>query len=231
MENYVLIPELIPIREHTFKILDKNSNVNTYTNINKLDRIEKNIKEIKKLKKNSSKIKDRDDRGIQTLFHTTSKNHYTLKEMADSKARIMIMVNSVILSLFIGGIINKSSIELTSYIPAIVFSITNLILIFFAITSIIPNKTQGYFTKEEIRTKKGDLLYFGDFHNMHYHDFEWGFLQMLNDKDHLYTSIVHDFYYQGHTLHKKYTYIRISLFAFLFGLGLTILTHLFFNNY
>lgn len=187
--------------------------------------------EIKKLKKDLSKIKNRDDRGIQTLFRTTSKNHYTLNEMVDGKAKIMITINSIILSLFLGGLINESDSQLIGYIPTFVFSIANLISITFAIISITPNKTQGNFTEEEIRGKKGNLLFFGNFHNMHYRDFEWGFLQMLQDKDYLYTSMIRDFYYQGQTLHKKYSYIRISLFAFLLGLGLAILTHIIFKNY
>jgi hypothetical protein len=187
-------------------------------------------KEIKKLKKDLSKIKDRDDRGIQTLFRTTSKNHYTLNEMVDRKAKIMITVNSIILSLFLGGVIGELSSGLNVYIPILIFSIANLISITFAIISIMPNKTQGNFTEEEVRSKKGNLLYFGNFYNMHYRDFEWGFLQMLNDKDYLYTSMIRDIYYQGQILHKKYTYIRISLFTFLLGLGLSIVTHLFFIN-
>lgn len=181
--------------------------------------------EIKKLKKYLRKTKDRDDRGIQTLFRNTSRNHYTLNRMVDGKAKIMITINSIILSLILGGIIGKSSSEITSYIPSIIFAIANLISITFAIISIAPNKTQGNFTVEEIRNKKGNLLYFGNFHNMHYRDFEWAFLQMLSDKNYLYTSMIRDFYYQGQTLQKKYIHIRISLFSFLFGLAITILFH------
>lgn len=187
-------------------------------------------KEIKKLKKDFKKVKGRDDRGIQTLFRTTSKNHYTLNEMVDRKAKIMITVNSIILSLFLGGIIGKLNSGIAVNIPIFIFSISNLISIIFAIISIMPNKTQGDFTEEEVRSKKGNLLYFGNFHNMHYRDFEWGFLQMLNDKDYLYTSMIRDIYYQGQILHKKYTYIRISLFTFLLGLVLAIITHLFIIN-
>ncbi|MBC7904118.1 MAG: HD domain-containing protein, partial [Gemmatimonadaceae bacterium] len=36
-------------------------------------------------------------RGIETMFRTTSANHFTLSSMADSKANIMISVNSIII--------------------------------------------------------------------------------------------------------------------------------------
>ena len=181
--------------------------------------------EIKKLKKDISKIKGRDDRGIQTLFRNTSRNHYTLNKMVDGKARIMITINSIILSLILGGIIGKSSNEVVLNIPSIIFAVTNLISIAFAIISITPNKTQGNFTEEDIRSKKGNLLYFGNFHNMHYRDFEWAFLQLLQDKDYLYTSMIKDFYYQGQILQVKNKLIRISLYSFLIGLVVAIVSH------
>lgn len=181
--------------------------------------------EIKKLKKDIGKIKGRDDRGIQTLFRNTSRNHYTLNKMVDGKARIMITINSIILSLILGGIIGKSSNEVVLNIPSIIFAVTNLISIAFAIISIMPNKTQGNFTEEDIRSKKGNLLYFGNFHNMHYRDFEWAFLQLLQDKDYLYSSMIRDFYYQGQILHVKNKLIRISLYTFLLGLVAAIASH------
>jgi len=181
--------------------------------------------EIKKLKKDIGKIKGRDDRGIQTLFRNTSRNHYTLNKMVDGKARIMITINSIILSLILGGIIGKTSNEVVLNIPSIIFAVTNLISIAFAIISITPNKTQGNFTEEDIRSKKGNLLYFGNFHNMHYRDFEWAFLQLLQDKDYLYTSMIKDFYYQGQILQVKNKLIRISLYSFLIGLVAAIASH------
>jgi len=181
--------------------------------------------EIQKLKGDLIKAKNKDYRGIQTLFRNTSRNHYTLNTMVDAKAKIMITINSIILSLILGGVIGKSTSEISGYIPFVIFALVNLVSVTFAILSIAPNKTQGNFTEEEIRNKKGNLLYFGNFFNMHYRDFEWAFLQMLNDKDYLYTSMIRDYYYQGQILQKKYFYIRISLYTFLFGLGLAILSH------
>lgn len=180
--------------------------------------------EIKSLKKGLTKIKGRDDRGIQTLFRTTSKNHYTLNRMVDGKASIMITVNSILLSLALGGVLGKFDEGSPDNIPTIIFSISNVISIIFAILSITPNRTQGNFTENEIRGKKGNLLYYGNFFKMHYRDFEWAFLQILQDKDYLYTSMIRDYYYQAQVLNKKSATIRISLFTFLFGIALTILS-------
>lgn len=179
--------------------------------------------EIKKLKNGLKKINNRDDRGIQTLFRNTSKNHYKINQMVDGKARIMITVVSILLSLVAGGVIGRLDEGFPNSIPAYIFIISNLLSIGFAIIAITPNRTQGNFTEEEVRSKKGNLLYFGNFHNMHYRDFEWAFLQMLQDKDYLYSSMIRDIYYQGQVLHRKSSYIRVSLFSFLAGLVLSLL--------
>ena len=174
-------------------------------------------KEMKKLKKNLQNVKKRDDRGIQTLLRTTLRNHYTLNQMIDRKANIMITVNSIILSLLLGGVISDPIDDLYRVISLLVLTLTCIASIFFSILSIRPNKTQGDFTEEEIRDRKGNLLYFGNFHNMHIRDFEWAFMQMINNGEHLYEAMIRDYYYLGVTLSKKYNHLRKSLNIFLFG--------------
>ncbi len=175
--------------------------------------------ELKRLRKNLSSMRGRDARGIQTLFRTTSHNHYTLNEMVDRKANIMITVNSIILSVVIGGFVRFADTEMHGlFIAAQVLSVASFLSIVFAIISITPNRTQGRFTLDEIRNKNGNLLYFGNFHNMGFKDYEWGMLQKLNDSDFLYSSMIKDLYFLGKALQRKYKFIRISLSIFLVGL-------------
>ncbi len=187
--------------------------------------------ELKELKKNLKKSKARDDRGIQTIFRTTSKNHYTMNEMVDRKANIMITVNSIILSLMLGGIIGQENeygfSEITwRELPILVLTLACIGSIVFAIFAIRPSKTHGRFTEDEVRNKGGNLLYFGNFHDMHARDYEWAFLQMMNDKDYLYSNMIKDIYFLGRALDKKYLNIRKSLNIFLVGLILAVLIRL-----
>lgn len=178
--------------------------------------------ELKKLKKDLKKQNARDDRGIQTMFRTSSKNHYTLNTMVDRKASIMISVNSIILSLILGSLVSGGGfLEKLDIIPTLLMTGTCFFSIFFAVMAIRPAQTHGQFTEEEVRNKKGNLLYFGNFHKMHPRDFEWGMLQMLNDKNYLYTTMIRDFYYLGQILNRKYKFIRKSLNIFVVGLATT----------
>lgn len=186
-------------------------------------------KELKKLKKNLENSRGRDDRGIQTVFRTTSKNHYTLNELVDRKASIMITVNSIILSLVLGGLLGEfrdhGHFHLTAQnLPILILTLSSVGSIIFAILSIRPGVTHGEFTEEDIRNKKGNLLYYGNFHNMNLRDYEWAFLQMMSDQDYLYSSMVKDIYFLGQLLKDKYKKIRISLTIFLIGISSAVIS-------
>ena len=187
--------------------------------------------ELKELKKNLNSVKGRDARGIQTVFRTTSKNHYTLNDMVDKKASIMITVNSIILSLVLGGVIGHDISEpamanKAQLVPILILTISAVLSIIFSIMSITPHKTHGQFTEDEIRNKGGNLLFYGNFHKMRERDYEWAFLQMINDQDYMYTSMVKDIYFLGQILERKYRLIRTSLNIFLVGLVLAVVCNL-----
>jgi len=179
--------------------------------------------ELKKLKKSLNSVKGRDERGIQTMFRTTSRNHYTLNQMVDRKANIMISVNAIILSLILSRIIGTIDTFCIHNAPILVMLITSIISIIFAIIAITPIRSHGEFTEQEIREKQGNLLYFGNYHNMAFREYNWGMLQMLNDSDYLYTSMIKDLYFLGQMLSRKYKHIRISLGAFMVGFVITVI--------
>lgn len=105
----------------------------------------------------------------------------------------------------------------------LILLISSLLSIVFAVLAIIPTKSHGEFSEQEIRSRKGNLLYYGNYHNMSFRDYNWGFLQMMNDGDYLYTSLIKDLYFMGQELHRKYKYIRISLGVFMIGIVLTVI--------
>ncbi len=182
--------------------------------------------ELKKLQKSLRSVKGRDERGIQTMFRTTSRNHYTLNQMVDRKANIMISVNAIILSLIVSRILGNIDTFCIHNLPLLILMISSVASIFFAVIAITPARSHGEFTEQEIRAKEGNLLYFGNFHNMRFRDYNWGMLQMLNDSDYLYTSMIKDLYFMGQMLSTKYNHIRRALAIFVIGLILTVVSFL-----
>jgi len=182
--------------------------------------------ELKKLKKSLKSVKGRDERGIQTMFRTVSRNHYTLTQMVDRKANIMISINAILLSLIIGNLLTLDERFCIHNAPMLAMLMASLASIFYAVIAIRPVRTHGSFTVEEVRNKQGNLLYFGNFHEMDFRDYHWGMMQMMHDSEYMYTSIIRDLYYLGQKLNKKSKQIRKSLNIFIFGFFVSVLLFL-----
>jgi len=193
----------------------------------------KEVKKIKKLEKNNknleaklSDIKEkRPDRGIETMFRTTSRNHIDLSSIADNKANIMISINSIILSILISVMFRKFEDFPNLVIPTVILTVVCLLTIVFAVLATRPNITAGTFTQEDIRQKKTNLLFFGNFHRMPLNDFEWGIREIMRDREFLYGSMIKDIYFLGKVLGRKYRLLRISYTIFMYGFILSVLSY------
>jgi hypothetical protein len=86
-----------------------------------------------------------------------------------------------------------------------------------------PNVTSGEFTKEDIKQKKFNLLFFGNFQKMKLEEFEWAMGEMMQDRDYLYSSMKKDLYFLGLVLHKKYKILRITYTIFLIGIIVSVI--------
>lgn len=164
------------------------------------------------------------DRGIETMFRTTSGNHIMLSQMADNKANILITINSIILSVVVSVLVRKLEEDPRLVVPTIMLVSVCLATIVFAILSTRPNVSAGRFTRDDIRNKKTNLLFFGNFHGMNVDDYEWSMKQMMKDADYLYGSLIKDIYYLGRVLGKKYKFLRIAYNIFMFGFVISILS-------
>jgi predicted metal-dependent HD superfamily phosphohydrolase len=162
-------------------------------------------------------------RGIETMFRLTSRNHMDLSGMADSKANIMISVNSIIISIVLSVLLRRLEDMPYYTIPTLIMLAVNVSTIIFAVLATRPNTTKGTFTREDIKQKKVNLLFFGNFHKVGLVDFDWGMKEMMNDKEYLYTSIAKDIYFLGVVLGKKYKLLRISYNIFMYGLVISII--------
>lgn len=180
--------------------------------------------EKKEKKKDKDKEDDKPGRGIETMFRTTSTNHLRLSEMADSKANIMISVNSIIVSIVISVLLRRLEDNPHFILPTVLFVASSLFTIVFAILATRPTVTSGMFSKEDIENKRANLLYFGNFYKMSLKDYEWGIQEVMKDKDFLYGSMTRDIYNLGLVLGRKYKMLRIAYNIFMFGFVISVLS-------
>lgn len=204
---------------------------------NKAEKEEKEAKEAKEVtatnaasgaetysdkKKKDKKVK-KPERGVETMFRTTSTNHIRLSSMADSKANIMISVNSIIVSVILGVLFRRLEDYPNLIIPATIFLLTSVVTIIYAVLATRPNVSSGRFTKDDIDGKKTNLLFFGNFHRMSLDEYKWGMTEMMKDSVYLYGSMIQDIYHLGVVLGAKYKRLRIAYNIFMFGLVISVI--------
>ncbi|MCG8322432.1 MAG: DUF5706 domain-containing protein [Cytophagales bacterium] len=185
-------------------------------------------KGLKELKKKYAKMVNRPERGIETLFRLTSKNHYTLNAMVDRKSNILISINAIILSIILGTLLGKINDDPHLIVPIFLILATNLASIVFAILATRPDKTHGNSSEPGFH----HLLFYGNFKNMEEKSYVDGLNQLMGSADKLYNSIGRDIYYLGLNLDRKFGFLRVSFNIFMYGIILSVLTflicHLFF---
>ncbi|UTW61885.1 hypothetical protein KFE98_18005 [bacterium SCSIO 12741] len=178
--------------------------------------------QVEKLKAKAKKNKElRPDRGIETMFRTTSRNHLQLSAIADNKANILISINSIILSILFTVMFRKLEEYPYLVIATVLLTVFCLITIVIAILATRPHVNQGIFSKEDVIQKKNNLLFFGNFHQMPVEDYEWAMREVMADANYLYDSLIRDIYYLGVVLGKKYRYLRIAYTVFMIGIVLS----------
>jgi HD superfamily phosphodiesterase len=162
-------------------------------------------------------------KGIQTMLRLTSENHLKLSEMADHKANILISVNSIIISVILSVLLRKLQEEPTLKIPTIIFLTIAVATIVISILATRPKMAGGAFTAEDIKQKKTNLLFFGNFYKATYEEYNAAMREMMLDTDYLYGSLIKDIYYLGVVLGRKYKLIRLAYNIFMIGIIVSVL--------
>lgn len=203
----------------------KDKNVASLLKKYKKQKIEEQKVKIKEeellFKKNKAKLPER---GVDTMFRVTLRNHITLSDIADTKANILLSVNAIIVSLVLSNLLPKLDNPSNTHLiyPTVVFVLSTLVTMILSVLATRPNVTSGKFTKEDVKKKKVNLLFFGNFHKMELNDFEWAISELMKDKDYLYSSMTKDLYFLGKVLDRKYKILRITYTFFIIGVVLSV---------
>lgn len=167
------------------------------------------------------------ERGIETMFRVSLRNHVNLSRIADNKANTLISVNAIIISIVLSTMFPKMDTNPFLVYPGLTLLVFSILTIIVSILSTIPNTTHGVMTRDEVTEKKGNLIFFGNFHRMSLDDYEWAMDELMQDRDYLYKSLTRDLYFLGKVLHRKYLLLRYSYYLFVIGLVASIVLFIF----
>jgi len=198
-------------------------------NLSKLLKRRKKAKKKLKKEKVKAELKARyknesPERGIQTFYRVALRNHIKLSDIADTKANILLSVNAIIISLVLANLLSKLDTNPFLIWPSAIFVLSSTITMILAVLATRPNVTRGEFTDEDVKNKKVNLLFFGNFHKMELSKFEWAIDELLKDRDYVYSSLTKDLYFLGKVLDRKYRILRWTYTLFVVGIIVSILS-------
>ncbi|MEM8908379.1 MAG: Pycsar system effector family protein [Bacteroidota bacterium] len=164
----------------------------------------------------------------QTFFRANYRNHINLSAIADNKANIMISVNAILISVVI-SILSYQNISQRNpmvILPVVIFLVTGLSSLIFAVLSIRPKVTSKNEGGVDLEKAKQNIVFFGNFVNLELEQFEEAVDAVLRDGQLLYGNMTRDLYFLGKVLDKKYRFLTISYNIFMVGFAATVITFL-----
>ena len=166
-------------------------------------------------------------RGIETMFRNSYRAQLSLISLAATKANIMISVNGFILSiLMVSGSYFITS-EPRLMLPSSVFIVTCLASIIFAVLAARPKVDNAQRTLDDLRNDNLNVLAFEQFSQLPEDDYVTGQLELMQDNERIYKSMIKHIYLLGKGLDKKFRLLRLSYTLFWGGMVASVALLLF----
>jgi predicted metal-dependent HD superfamily phosphohydrolase len=217
------------MKEHQYYTKEAQESYGPQKAIN-LANIEKKILNgtLKKKKKKGSDVGRTisSNKGAQTQFKTALRNHIDLSAIADNKANIMLSVNALIITVALPIIAEKVLQNRMLLIPTIILLTVCVTSMIYATLATRPIKMKGFVNQGDIKLKKSNLFFFGNFYKMSFEEYESGIFRVLKKPELLDNAITRDLFFLGKALGKKYTNLRRCYNIFMFGIIISVVAFL-----
>jgi len=162
------------------------------------------------------------NRGIETLFRSAYRVQMDLTGLADNKANMMISINGIIISVIIAAVAPKLDANPWLLIPSTVFLLGTLVSIVYAILAARPRVASAPITLKDLEHSDGNILFFGDFANLTQDEFTLGMIDLIQDKNVVYETMIRNLYGLGSVLKKKFALLKVAYTAFMIALILGV---------
>jgi hypothetical protein len=157
-------------------------------------------------------------RGIETMFRSAYRVQMDLTGLADNKANMMISINSIIISIILAAVAPKLDANPWLLIPTVILLIGNLVSIIYAIQAARPRVIRSPISLQDLHNSKGNILFFGNFANLHEDEFVQGINEMMEDKTLVYETMMRNIYGLGSVLNRKFALLQAAYTSFMVAL-------------
>ena len=188
--------------------------------MNERQQVEKTLEQQKKELKKALGTR----RGIETMFRSAYRVQMELTALADNKANMMISINGIIISIIIAAVSPKLDANPWLILPSTIFLVGTLISIVFSILAARPRISTQPITLEDLANSQGNILFFGNFANLARRDFQEGMLDLMQDRQVMYETMIDNIYDIGAVLKKKFALLKIAYTSFMLALVMGVLS-------
>jgi Family of unknown function (DUF5706) len=195
--------------------------------------VEKRIEKVKstlvpsenqKLFSNTLNLKETED-----LFKIAFRNYANLVAVADSKAGLLINVNSIIISVTIAFVVSRSDKYPALTWPSFILLAVSFVTVLLGILASRPQHNQQIEDKE---SQSYQTFFFGSFDlidkgfaKVNWIDFEKDLDSLMKGgKENVYAQMYREAYNVRKVLSKKFTYLSIAYWVFIVGLFISIIS-------
>ena len=163
-------------------------------------------------------------RGVETMFRSAYRVQMELTALADNKANMMISINGIIISIIIAAVSPKLDANPWLILPSTVFLLGTLISIVFSILAARPRISTQRITLEDLANSKGNILFFGNFANLSREHFQEGMLELMEDRQVMYETMIDNIYGIGSVLRTKFALLKVAYTSFMLALVLGVMS-------
>jgi len=169
------------------------------------------------------------DRETEDLFKIAFRNYVKLVDVADSKAGLLIHVNSILISVVIGFVISRTEKYPMLIIPSFLTLAVSFVTI---LLSILASRPQRNAYIQNRASKSYQTFFFGsfdmagsEFKDADYDSYSVELANFLKSgKDNVYNEIYKEVFNVRKVLSKKFTFLSYAYIVFLGGLALSIVS-------
>ncbi len=138
----------------------------------------------------------------------------------------MLTINAVIVSVLVSTSALNFTVGrgLNFLVPGLILVSGCLISLVFAVLSVRPKIINYKIGDEDLKNRKVNLLFFGNFFKMDFKEYESAMKEMMDDYDYLYGSMIKDQYQLGRVLSIKYRLLTYSYNFFMFSFVIAVIT-------
>lgn len=157
-----------------------------------------------------------------SLLRETSSHYIKMLGDADRKARIMLIVNSLLLT---GGVMVVSNVidrYPFAWISATILICGNLVSLFFAILSVKPELRDNHIAKET----ENNMLHYKKCSEFSLGEYTKLMLQTMEDQSKKMDAIIKELYFFGNLLSMKYRLMKVSYRFFFLGIAAAVVSYL-----